>query len=60
MLTKPRGSTHHQVIGGEDFNVCEIQITYDNAENSEFPAELPLDDEKFISLQEEDPKIWEL
>ena len=60
MLPKARGSTHHQVIGGEDFDVCEIQITYDNAENLEFSIELPLDDEKFISLQEQDMKIWEL
>ena len=58
-LPKARGSTHHQVIGGEDFDVCEIKITYDNPKNLEFSVELPLDDEKFISLQEQDPKIWE-
>ena len=28
--------------------------------NLELSVELPLDDEKFISLQEQDPKIWEL
>ena len=59
-LPKVRGSTHHQVISGEEFNMCEIQITYNNAKNSEYSVELPLDDEKFISLQEQDPKIWEL
>ena len=59
-LPKARGSTHHQVIGGEEFNMCEIQITYNNAKNLEFLVELPLDDEKFVSLQEQDLKIWEL
>ena len=56
-LPKARGFTHHQVNGGEDFNVCEIKITYDNTENLEYSVELPLDDEKFISLQEQDLKI---
>ena len=60
MLPKARGSTHHQVLGGEDFDMCEIQIPYDNAENLEFSIQLPLDDEKFISLQEQDLKIQEL
>ena len=40
--------------------VCEIQITYDNPKNSELSVELPLDDEKFTSLQENDPKIRDL
>ena len=26
-LPKARESTHHQVIGGEDFDVCKIKIT---------------------------------
>ena len=60
MLPKARGSTHHRVIGGEDFDMCEIQITFDNAKNLELSIELPLEDEKFISLQEQDPKIQEL
>ena len=59
-LPKARGSTHHQVIGGEDFNVYEIKITYDNAKNLKFSIGLHLDDEKFVSLQEQGPKIWEL
>ena len=29
-------------------------------ENLELSVELPLDDEKFASLQENDPKIWDL
>ena len=43
-------------LSGEDYEVCEIQITYDNEENSEFSVELPLDDEKFVCLKEQDPK----
>ena len=40
--------------------VCEIQITYDNPENSEFSVELPLEDSIFASLQGNDPKIRDL
>ena len=47
-LPKARGYTHHQRIGGEDYDICEIQITYDNEENSEFSVGLPLDDDKFV------------
>ena len=59
-LPKVRGSAHHKVIGGKEFNVCEIQITYDNPKDSEFLVELPLEAKKFVSLQEQDLKIWEL
>ena len=38
----------------------QIQITYDNPKNSEFSVELPLEDDKFASLQGNDPKIWDL
>ena len=31
-----------------------------NPKNSELSVELPLDDEKFASLQENSPKIWDL
>ena len=48
---KVRGSTSEVKIGGEMAEVCEIQITYDNPENSEFSVELPLEDDKFASLQ---------
>ena len=41
-------------------DVCEIQITYDNPKNLELSVELPLDDEKFTSLQENNPKIRDL
>ena len=33
---------------------------YDNSKNSELLVKLPLDDEKFASLQENDLNIWEL
>ena len=59
-LPKVRGSVHHKKLGGEAFNVCEIQITYDNPETSELSVKLPLEDEKFVSLQEKDPNIQDL
>ena len=55
-----RGSVCHNKVSGDETEVCEIQITYDNPKNSELLVELPLKDDKFISLQENDPKIWEL
>ena len=59
-LPKVRQSISHTKISGDTANVCEIQITYDNPKNSELSVELPVDDEKFTSLQENDPKIWDL
>ena len=59
-LPKVRGSTSEVKIGGEMAEVCEIQITYDNPENLEFSVKLPLEDDKFASLQGNDPKIWDL
>ena len=56
-FSKSRGSTHHKKVGGDEFDVCEIQIMYDNPENLELLVELPLEDEKFVSLQEQDPKF---
>ena len=56
-LPKARGSINHVQLGGDEAEVCEIQITYDNPENSELSVELPLEDDKFASLQENDPKI---
>ena len=60
MLPKARGFTHHQVIGGDDFDVCEIQITYDNAKKFEFSIELPLDDKKIHFSTGTGQKIQEL
>ena len=59
-LSKARGSVHHEKVSGDEVEVCEIQITYDNPNNSELSVELPLEDDKFISLQQQDPKIWKL
>ena len=59
-LPKVRGSTSEVKIGGEMAEVCEIQITYDNPKNSEFSVKLPLEDDKFASLQGNDPKIRDL
>ena len=54
-LPKVRGSVCHNKVGGDEAKVCEIQTTYDNPKNSELLVELPLKDDKFISLQENDP-----
>ena len=59
-LPKVRGSLNHEKVSSDEFDICEIQITYDNPKNSELSVELPLEDEKFISLQNQDLKIWEL
>ena len=59
-LPKARGSVSEVKLGGETAEVCEIQIMYDNPENSEYSVELPLEDGIFASLQENDQKIWDL
>ena len=59
-LPKARGSVSEVKIGGDTAEMCEIQITYDNPKNSEFSVELPLEDDKFASLQGNDPKIRDL
>ena len=59
-LPKVRGSINHVQLGGDEAEVCEIQITYDNPKNSELSVELLLEDDKFASLQENNPKILDL
>ena len=59
-LFKVRGLVSHKKVSGDEAEVCEIQITYDNPKNLELSVELPLEDDKFISLQENDLKIQEL
>ena len=59
-LPKVRGSTSEVKLGGDVAEVCEIQITYDNPENLEFSVKLPLEDNKFASLQGNNPKIQDL
>ena len=56
-LPKARGFVSHEKVGGNEAEVCEIQITYNNPKNSELSDELPPEDDKFTSLQENDPKI---
>ena len=56
-LPKAKGSVHHEKVSSKEFDICEIQIIYDNPKNSELSVELPLDDGKFASLQENDLKI---
>ena len=60
ILPKARGSRNEVKLGGEGAKVCEIQITYDNPKNSEFLVKLPLEDDKFATLQGNDPKIRDL
>ena len=38
-------------------NVCEINITYDNSKNLENSVKLPLSNEKFANLEENDSKV---
>ena len=59
-LPKARGLVSHEKVGGNEAEVCEIQITYDNPKNSELLVELSLEDDKFASLQENDLKIRDL
>ena len=59
-LPNVRGLVSHEMVGGNEAEVCEIQITYNNPKNSELSVELPLEDDNFASLQENDPKIQDL
>ena len=40
--------------------ICKINISYDNAENSQFSVKLPLTDTQFSCLHEKDPKLRSL
>ena len=42
---KVRGLVSHEKVGGNEAEVCEIQITYDNPKNLELSVELPLEDD---------------
>ena len=43
-----------------DVDVCEINITYNNAENSPYSVKFPLSNEKFSCLQDKDLKVRQL
>ena len=60
-LPKAKGTAVHEVItslGGVD--ICEINITYNNSENSPYSVKLPLSNEKFSCLQDKDLKVGQL
>ena len=60
-LPKAKGKAVHEVItssGG--VNICEVNITYNNSENSPYSVKLPLSNEKFSCLQDKDLKVRQL
>ena len=60
-LPKARSKTVHKILTSSDgVNVCEVSITYDNAENSPYSVKLPLSNEKFSCLQDKDLKVRQL
>ena len=60
-LPKARSKMVHEILTSSDgINVCEINITYDNLENSPNSVKLPLSNEKFSCLQDKDLKARQL
>ena len=60
-LPKARSKMVHEVLTSLDgVDVCEINITYDNSENSPYSVKLPLSNEKFSCLQDKDLKVRQL
>ena len=60
-LPKAKGKMVHEVITSLDgVDMCEINITYDNSENSTYSVKLPLSNEKFSCLQDKDLKVRQL
>ena len=60
-LPKAKGTPVGETLAlVDDVHICEINILYDNAENSQFSVKLPLSDTHFSCLQEKDPKIRSL
>ena len=57
-LPKAKGTPVSKTLASVDgVDICEINISFDNAENSQFSLKLPLSDTQFSCLQEKDPKI---
>ena len=48
------------ITSSEGVDICEINITYDNSENSPYSVKLPLSNEKFSCLQDKDLKVRQL
>ena len=60
-LPKAKGTPVGETMASVDgVDICEINISYDNAENSQFSVKLPLFDTQFSCLQDKDPKIRSL
>ena len=60
-LPKAKGKMVHEVITSLDgVDMCEINITYDNSENSSYSVKLPLSNKKFSCLQDKDLKVRQL
>ena len=55
-----RSSSQKKLASVDGVDVCEINITYDNDENSPNSVEMPLSNEKFSHLQMTDEKIKNL
>ena len=50
-LPKARSRTAHEILTSVDgVDVCEINITYDNSENSPYSVKRPLSNEQFSCL----------
>ena len=57
-LPKAKGTAVGETLTSVDgVEICKINISYDNAENSQFSMKLPLTDTQFSCLQEKDPNI---
>ena len=51
----------HGILTSLDgIDVCEVNITYDNSENSPYSVKLPLSNEKCSCLQDKDLKVRQL
>ena len=60
-LPKARSKAVHEILTSLDgVNVCEVNITYENLENSPYSVKLPLSNEKFSCLQDKDLKVRQL
>ena len=60
-LTKARSKAVHGIIMSVDgVEVCEINLTYNNSENSPYLVKLLLSNEKFSCLQDKYLKVRQL
>ena len=60
-LPKARSKMVHEILTSSDgVNVCEINITYDNLENSPYSVKPPLSNKKISCLQDRDLKVRQL